>query len=277
MLSNFIKKALYVFWKHSGLKNIEKLLATRILEQQYNKEKYQNDKSLIKKGFKVFSQQDEDGIIEEIFKRVGVKSKSFIEVGVETGEECNTTYLLHKGWKGVWIEGNKEHQQKINKLFKNYIDKNLNVIFNRVNPTNINTEILKYFKPNQEIDLLSIDIGVHTFHTLEKIDSINPRVIVAEYNAKYGPSLEWKTNYDKNLNWDGSDNYGASLKSFEKMLSLKKYKLVGCNISGVNAFFVKEELINNNFEKDFSSEYHFNEGRYWLKNAFEKQYKVKIL
>ena len=112
------------------------------------------------------------------------------------------------------------------------------------------------------------------FHTLEKIDSINPRVIVAEYNAKYGPSLEWKTNYDKNLNWDGSDNYGASLKSFEKMLSLKKYKLVGCNISGVNAFFVKEELINNNFEKDFSSEYHFNEGRYWLKNAFEKQYNI---
>ena len=46
------------------------------------------------------------------------------------------------------------------------------------------------------------------------------------------------------------------------MLSLKKYKLVGCNISGVNAFFVKEELINNNFER-FFQRISLNEGRYY--------------
>ena len=183
MMKNFIKKLFYIFWKYSGLKNIEKLLTIRILEQQYTKNKFQNEKSLIKKGFKVFSQQDEDGILEEIFKRISTKSKNFIEIGVETGEECNTTYLLYNGWNGLWIEGNYDFKQKIEILFKKYLGKNLNVLFSRVNPDNINPEILKYYKKNEEIDLLSIDIGVHTYHTLEKLDSINPRVVLTEYNA----------------------------------------------------------------------------------------------
>ena len=276
MFIKAIKKILYIFWKYSGLKNIEKLLAIKILEQQYNKKKFNNDKSLIKKGFKVFSQQDEDGILEEIFKRIGTKSKNFIEIGVETGEECNTTYLLHKGWKGLWIEGNFDFKKKIDYIFSKYLKNNLKITYCKVNPKNINQEILKYFKQNEEIDLLSIDIGTHTYHTLENMNFINPRVIVTEYNAKYGPTLEWKIKYDENSAWDGSDNYGASLKSFEKMLKEKKYKLVACNISGVNAFFVKEELINDNFENNFTSEYHFNDGKYWLKQAFEKDYKVKI-
>ena len=54
-MKKFYKKIFYVFWKYSGLKNIEKLLTVRILEQQYTKSKFQNEKSLIKKGFKVFS------------------------------------------------------------------------------------------------------------------------------------------------------------------------------------------------------------------------------
>ena len=70
-----------------------------------------------------------------------------------------------------------------------------------MNPENINLEILKYYQQDQEIDLLSIDIGVHTYHTLEKINSVNPRVIVTEYNAKFGPSMSWKTKYDMESNW----------------------------------------------------------------------------
>ena len=122
MLANFIKKALYVFWKHSGLKNIEKLLATRILEQQYNKEKYQNDKSLIKKGFKVFSQQDEDGIIEEIFKRIGTTNKKFLEFGVNS-KDNNTTFLLLNGWTGIWLEASGSKIKKIKKKYDAFLKK----------------------------------------------------------------------------------------------------------------------------------------------------------
>jgi hypothetical protein len=45
-------------------------------------------------GFKVYSQNDEDGIIEEIFRRLDVKIGTFCEIGVENGLECNTLYLI---------------------------------------------------------------------------------------------------------------------------------------------------------------------------------------
>ena len=59
---------------------------------------------------------------------------------------------------------------------------------------------------------------MHTFHVLEKIETINPRVIVTEYNAKYGPLIDWTVEYNENAEWDNSDYFGASLHSFEKML-----------------------------------------------------------
>src|SRR5262249_20154926 len=51
----------------------------------------------------VFSQSGEDGIIEEIFARIGETNRQFIEFGVGTGVENNSAYLLVKGWKGLWI------------------------------------------------------------------------------------------------------------------------------------------------------------------------------
>ena len=59
-----------------------------------------NQKRLELYGFKVYSQNDEDGILEEIFKRIGIENGTFCEIGVENGLECNTLYLIHKGWIG---------------------------------------------------------------------------------------------------------------------------------------------------------------------------------
>src|SRR5437660_108976 len=63
-------------------------------------------KRLLRHGYKVYSQNDEDGIIAEIFRRIGVVGKTFVEFGVETGVECNTAKLLVEGFRGLWIEAN---------------------------------------------------------------------------------------------------------------------------------------------------------------------------
>ena len=136
--------------------------------------------------------------------------------------------------------------------------------------------ITKYFSHNIEIDLMSIDIGVHTYHVLEAINAVKPRVIVTEYNAKYGSKLDWKVDYDENANWDNTDYFGASLNAFEKMLRKKDYRLVGCNVTGINAFFVRSDELKNKFEENTSSKFHFIEGRYWLQNAFNKSFKIRI-
>lgn len=72
-------------------------------------------------GYKVYSQFDEDGIINEIFKRIGTTNKIFIEFGVGDGTENNTIYLLLKGWSGLWIEGSKNFVDKIGLRFAKFI------------------------------------------------------------------------------------------------------------------------------------------------------------
>ena len=71
--------------------------------------RWQNPKSLERYGFKVYSQNDEDGIIQEIFSRIGTASKRFIEFEVQNGLESSCHYLLLKGWSGLWIEGSAEY------------------------------------------------------------------------------------------------------------------------------------------------------------------------
>ena len=74
--------------------------------------KYQDEKSrqlripnnLNKNSFTVYSQSDEDGIIDQIFDKISIKNRFFLELRVENGLETNTTFLLSQNWKGIWFE-----------------------------------------------------------------------------------------------------------------------------------------------------------------------------
>lgn len=58
--------------------------------QQQTKEHLQDPKFLERYGYKVYSQNDEDGILQEIFARIGTQTKRFVEFGVQDGLECNS-------------------------------------------------------------------------------------------------------------------------------------------------------------------------------------------
>ena len=49
--------------------------------------------SLRRAGRRVFSQNDEDGVIEEIFNYIGTTNKVYVEFGASDGLECNTRFL----------------------------------------------------------------------------------------------------------------------------------------------------------------------------------------
>ena len=206
-----------------------------------------NPKCLEKYGFKVYSQNDEDGIIEEIFNRIGVTNKLFVEFGVQDGIESNGHYLLLKNWRGLWIECDEEYYQKILTGFESTIAAgNLAVIHEFITRDNINQVILDNMA-EEEIDLLSIDIDGNDYHIWRAITVMSPRVVIIEYNAKIPPTCEWVMPYCEQHIWDGGDKHGASLLSLENLGKQKGYTLVGTNISGVNAFFVRNDCINNQF------------------------------
>ncbi len=53
----------------------------------------------------MFSQSGEDGILGEIFRRIGTTERRFVEIGVGNGLENNTAYLLAQGWHGPGSTG----------------------------------------------------------------------------------------------------------------------------------------------------------------------------
>lgn len=231
-------------------------------------EKYSDKKRLSKCGFKVYSQAEEDGIIHEIFRRIGVKGRTFIEFGVSNGRENNTVCLLRHGWKGAWVEASEEYSKEIKTTFARKI-KSGDLVMSCSYVTRENAdELLATLACEKEVDLLSIDVDGNDYHILNAMGSVCPRVIVLEYNAVFAPPIEWVMPYNPTHFWDGSDYYGASLKSYELMLSKKGYSLVGCTMNGNNAFFVKTALMSDRFCADTSAEYHYEPQRLWITKAF---------
>ncbi len=274
MIKRLIIKLLWVFGRHTRIHLVNKSLLELNYHNLKKSEKYKDPKNLINYGFKVYSQSDEDGIIDEIFKRIGTKKKIFIEFGLQDGKECNTTFLLKSGWRGSWVDMST-NIDKFNTDFIKYINKDLSFYKKKILKNNVNEIIQKCTNENSEIDLLSIDVGINTYHILNEI-TLSPRVIVTEYNAKLRDNVEWVAEYSEKKDWNGDDNFGASLKSFEIMMSKKGYCLVACNITGVNAFFVRKDLINENFINNYSSSYHYEPLRSWLIKNFENELKVDI-
>jgi hypothetical protein len=221
-------------------------------------------KSLLPFGAKCYSQNLEDGIIREIFNRVGVTNKVFVELGVGNGHENNTRALLLDDWSGVWVEGSAASAATIRRYLDRFIQGNtLKLINEFITRSNIN-DLLSGAVHGGEIDFLSIDLDGNDYHILEAIACINPRVIVIEYNAKFPPPIEYCMDYDESHVWDGTDRFGASIKFLEKKLDTKKYSLVACDLCGVNAFFVRKDVLNEQFQEAFTAEDHYQPARYFL-------------
>jgi hypothetical protein len=265
LFSNLKKLVMRYAMLPSAIAQIKTLLIDNFEnENLYNNPKYNNNKRLNKFEFKVFSQNGEDGIIEEIFNRISTTNKFFVEFGVQDGIETNSTYLLLKGWKGLFLEGNPKYCKEVEKNFDHLIaQKQLKIVDAFITVENIEN----LFDTNDvpiEMDLLSIDIDGNDYYIWETITKYKPRVVVAEYNSTIRPNIPWVVKYKSDAVWNGTMHFNASLKSWELLALKKGYKLVGCNFSGSNAFFIREDLVGDKFEAPYSAENHYEPARYHL-------------
>ena len=227
-----------------------------------------NPKRLEHYGFKVYSQNDEDGIIEEIFRRIGINIGTFCEIGVENGLECNSLYLLHKGWRGSWIEGNEKQKPLIESKFKKILtNKRLSLGIGYITPANINGALkiaLQHINVDpKNLDFLSIDIDGMDIYLLEALE-YKPKVICIEYNAKFPSNISKKPVFNPGYSWTGGDYMGSSLMALSESAKKMGYSLVSTNFVGANAFFLRDDLINNYFDTSLSVNDLYNPPRYWL-------------
>ncbi|MDF7798957.1 hypothetical protein P4C99_05755 [Pontiellaceae bacterium B1224] len=237
------------FWVRSEMEAMQRLT------------KYGNPQNLVPFGRKMFSQNEEDGIIIEIFKRIGTTNKTFVEFGCGDGIENNSYALLFQDWNGLWIDGSAKNISKIRKgLPETIASGQLKVLESFITKDNIN-DLISSQIPDKEIDLLSVDIDGNDYFVWDAITCIDPRVLIMEYNAKFIPPVRYCMDYDPSHMWDYSDHGGVSLKFIEEKAAAKGYLLVGCSLSGANAFFVREDLVEGKFEPPFTTEKHFEPAR----------------
>ena len=235
-----------------------------LLENLHKNPKYDSPKKLNRYEFKVFSQAGEDGIISEIFNRIGTTNKFFVEFGVGNGLENNSAYLLVKGWQGYWIEGSERFCKSIRQSFEDLIaNQQLTLKNTFITGENIE-DLFREGNVPTELDLLSIDIDGNDYWVWQAITNYRPRVVILEYNAIYPPESSWVMQYNPSHQWKYNSHMGSSLKALEKLGDQKGYKLVACSFSGVNAFFVREDLLADHFCSPFSAENHYEPARYFL-------------
>ena len=240
----------------------ENLQAWRLLLAD---ERFADPRRLERHGAKSYSQNDEDGILAEIFRRLGIEVATFIEFGVGNGLENNTVLWLKSGATGLWIEGDPNSAAAIQSKFAQQIASGqLRFRQSIITTSNIDSEFVSAGMIG-DIDLLSVDIDGNDYYVFDAIRSISPKVVVIEYNAKYPPPIRFRIPYTPEHRWDGTDWFGASLQSLEELFAARGYGLVGCNLTGANAFFVRNDLINEQrFHPPFSAANHYQPARYYL-------------
>ena len=126
-------------------------------------------------------------------------------------------------------------------------------------------ELFEQLDVPQEFDLLNIDIDGNDYWVWQAVTRFRPRVVVIEYNATFGPEAEYVMPYRPDYLWDRSSQTGASLKALERLVARKGYRLVGCNFTGVNAFFVRSDLAEGAFCPPHTAEYHWEPARYFVR------------
>jgi hypothetical protein len=264
-LGNIKKLITHYAMLPSQITQVKTLLIDNFVNDNlHNNPKYKDSKRLNTFEFKVFSQNGEDGIVEEIFNRIGTTNKFFVEFGVQDGIETNSTYLLLKEWKGLFIEGSPKYCTQVEQNFKHVITTGqLKIVNAFITVENIESLFDKSDVPI-ELDMLSIDIDGNDYYIWEAINKYKPRVLIAEYNAVIRPNIPWIVKYKADAVWNGTMHFNASLKSWELLSAKKGYTLVGCNFSGSNAFFVREDLIGDKFESPYTAENHFEPARFHL-------------
>ena len=224
---------------------------------------YQDPRRLEPYGFRSFSQNDEDGILQEIFRRVGENTRTFVEFGVGNGLQNNTRLLLYRGWRGLWIEADPSSCRKIRRSFAHELATGqLQLISELVTRDNIQA-LIESAKLGP-LDLLSIDIDGNDYWIWEALE-LQPRVVAIEYNAKFHPPMHWVMEYNAAHEWNSSDYQGASLQSLADLSGRKGYRLAGCCLAGVNAFFVRRDLAAEHFPNEDVG-YLYNPPRYYLQH-----------
>lgn len=190
---------------------------------------------------RIFSQNGEDGVVVELVRNFGSPTY-FVEFGVGDGWSCNTRVLAEVlGWEGTYFEIDPNYHELLSERYANTT--RVNCVNSAVTPASIN-ELFRQAGVPSNFGVLSIDIDGQDFWVWEALsDSFRPDIVVVEVNLAYG--LEESVTESLDVQQSTlTTTWGASLAAMTKLAGRKRYRLVHVEMAGLNAFFVRDELVS---------------------------------
>jgi hypothetical protein len=198
--------------------------------------------------FKVFSQFGEDGILQYLIHETGLtrEEQVFVEFGVQDYHEANTRFLLQSDhWRGLIIDGSRKYMDRVRRSDL-YWRNDITAVDAWIDRDNIN-QLIGDAGFHGDIGILSIDIDGNDYWIWEKIDIVNPVIVVVEWNSVFGSkhavSIPYASDFNRATAHYSCLYWGASMRAFEELGSRKNYALVGSNRAGNNIFFVRRDRL----------------------------------
>lgn len=229
-------------------------------------------------GRRLFSQNGEDGVLAAIFDRIGVGPRKFVEFGFSPMQNNTLAFALRENAMGLYLDGSQRictearYMQRLLRYTK------AEIICAWLDRDNIDSLLAKRFG-GQEIDILSVDVDGNDYWMWQAITSVNPRVVITEYNASFGPTRTVTVPYDPKFDRHQKPTtfyHGMSLAAAHKLGAQKGYALIGCDRDGVNAFFVRRDLLDRGL-REFSPEEAFHSNRWRIEKGITQERQEEIV
>ena len=188
--------------------------------------------------FRLHSQNQEDGILFALFRQIDVTSERFVELGSGSSGGNAAMFATEFGWTGLMVEGDEAKAQMAARRFPR-----AKAICGWITPESIN-DLLRQHGYEGEVDLLSLDVDGNDYWVWKELTVCTPRVVVLEYNSMFGPDRAVTIPYDPKFNRREHRfcYFGASLSALTKLSARKGYRLIAVEPTGINAFFLRNDV-----------------------------------
>ncbi|HND86233.1 MAG TPA: hypothetical protein PLU50_10510, partial [Pseudobdellovibrionaceae bacterium] len=192
---------------------------------------------------KVFSQHGEDGVIEEIFKRIQTPHRFVVEFGAHDGVKMSNSRNLIKNhsWRGFLIEADPRLYKDLARVYAD--STKISIMQTYVTEENINQLFCEAGVP-KDFELLSIDVDSIDYYLWKSLSDFRPRLVIVECNPVFPPDQDYVVEKESAFRLGGTRWEGASFQSFVKLAQEKSYTLVYVELIGSNLFFVANEYLD---------------------------------